>query len=89
MNPILHKPAVRRQANLFFPAQSGEKRVLLYFKIFAACAISYGPKTWIPLRYIQATKWCAERTQRNFLSFAAFAPFAGDIPMLLVAASPR
>jgi hypothetical protein len=37
---------------------------------------------------MQATKWRAERTLRNFLSFAAFA-FAGDIPILLVAAVTR
>ena len=30
--------AVRRQANLFFPGQSGKKRVLLSLRISAACA---------------------------------------------------
>ena len=30
--------AVRRQANLFLPAQSGKKRVLLRLKVFATCA---------------------------------------------------
>ena len=30
--------AVRRQANLFSPAQSGKKRVLLSMKVFPACA---------------------------------------------------
>jgi hypothetical protein len=30
--------AVRRQAKLFFPAQSGKKRVLLPLKVSAACA---------------------------------------------------
>jgi hypothetical protein len=29
---------VRRQANLFFPAQSGKKRVLLSLKVYAAWA---------------------------------------------------
>jgi hypothetical protein len=32
MAPILPKPAVRQQANLFFPAQSGKKPVLLSLK---------------------------------------------------------
>jgi hypothetical protein len=36
------------EANLFFPAQSGKKRVLLYLKVCAACALFPAVRSEIP-----------------------------------------
>jgi len=38
MNRYYQNRLFADKANLFFPAESGKKRVLLYLKVFAACA---------------------------------------------------
>ena len=72
--------AVRRQANLFFPAQSGKKRVLLSMIISAACANFPGAEN--PLGFGYASRQDAKDAKfgNQFLFFAPFVFFAGDIP---------
>jgi hypothetical protein len=48
-------------------------RTLYYYtsKVSQLAQILAAQKPGFRYAYIQATKWCAESTQRNFLSFAA------------------
>ena len=78
MNPIYYKSAVRQQANLFFLAKSGKKRVLLSLKVSAACAKFSGiQRSWtIGAILIIAPRRQATQGRLLYISILFLAPLA-------------